>query len=294
MSRLASITMVSPARTIALPVIGAKPTDPYILTNAEGLGPPEIDISIGTSVYRGGVYQGSFPQDREIVLLVNLNMNYAISPIKSISEMRAEFYTLISGPDPVSITIKNTPSSGGDYVPDEMVTRGYIRRIEAAPFTKDPQLQLTIICPSPFFELPTKTSVPFTPNTPSSAGFQFQYDGTAVAGFQYSFKLTTAPNKVIVASRSNFGVEETITIPGPRAVGDLFAIDTDPGVRQVYWTSRDDPNGYGDITGMCLVTPDRWPSLHPGDNVIQVRDELNNALTVTPTKMEYTTKYWGL
>lgn len=294
MSRLASIVMTNPAASITLPVYGGSNDDLYILAGADGLGPPEINITLGQSVYRGGVFQGSFPKDREIVFLVNLNPKYKSATTQSIAELRAVFYKLISGPDPITLTVNNAPSPVADYVPSTMKTIGYVRRIEAVPFAKVPQLQITFSCPSPFLESPSFTNIPYTPNTPSSAPFNFEYEGTAEAGFEFNFELTTAPTKVVVKAVANAGVAETISIPGPRVSGELFNVNTNPTARQVYWSNPAISTAYGDITGMCTVTPDRWPSVRPGNNTIQVLDGSNQPLPVITNRLRYITKYWGI
>lgn len=293
MSRLSSVVLTGSAQVITLPVYGGKTTDEYILTGADGLGPPEIDVALAQSVYRGGVYQGSSSRDREIVFLVGLNPRY--SSTKTIADLRADFYKLMAGPDPLTIEFNIVPSVSGDFVPDAMGTIGYIRRIEIAPFTKSPQVQVTIACPSPVFDGADFIDVPYVPESFSSAAFTFQYEGTAPVGFEYKFTMNTAPTKVTLMSTANGGPPEVLSITGPRVQGETFDIQTDAAAgRRVYWTNPAVPGAYGDITGMAVVTPDRWPSLHPGTNVIQLLDHFDVPLPTIPRGIRYKPKYWGL
>lgn len=293
MSRLSSIVLSGPAVSVTLPVASAQPSDQYILTGADGLAPPELDVAIAQSVYKGGIFQGSYPKDREIVLLVGLNPSYA-SGAKSVAELRSAFYRLVSGSDAVTVTINIQSGPTGDYVPTTIKTTGYIRRIEAVPFVKNPQVQVTISCPGSFLQALSATNVPYTP-TATSAPISFAYEGTAITGFEFDFSLTgSVASSVIVRSLPNNGTAETITIPGARVSGEKFQIKTNPSGRQVYWTNPASGSAYGDITGMCTVTADRWPAVHPGNNVIQVFNEAMTALSIITTKIRYTANYWGI
>lgn len=294
MRRLANVVIESPASTITLPVVDAKLDDVYILTGADGLGPPDINVALGHSVYRGGVFQGSIPGDREIVFLVELNPNYYAFEAKPVSELRAEFYKLISGPDPITLVFNMTPSESWEVGPATVIAKGYIRRIETVPFAKRPQVQLTFTCPSPTLDAMDYTNIPFTPNDPVSTPFNFEYLGSAIAGFEFNFELRSAPSKVIVKAFANNGVVETITIPGPRKSGEFFNINTSSTGRKITYSYPPSPSLDGDITGMCTITSGRWPSVRPGANTIQVFDGSNAPLAVVTSRLRYTAKYWGI
>ncbi len=45
--------------TVDLPIIGALPSDSYILKAADGLGPPESDVSIASSLEQWGRLSGT-------------------------------------------------------------------------------------------------------------------------------------------------------------------------------------------------------------------------------------------
>lgn len=293
MTKLASVVLSNSAQSITLPVYGGSPTDMYILTGADGLGPPETNIHLGESVYRGSVYQGSSTQDREVVLLIGLNPRYALPSDLSVDAMRAEFYKFIAGSETLKITFNITAGSATDFVASTMETTGYIRRIEISPFSKTPQIQLTIACPFPFFSSPGFTNLSF-PGTATPGSFIFDYYGTAITGFEMSFAITSAPTSIKLKSTANTGQSRTLVIPGTRVSGETFTIDTRPTSRRVYWTNPAIGSAYGDITGMCTVTPDQWPAVHPGHNTIQVLNQLDAVMSVIFTRMRYTNRYWGI
>lgn len=294
MNRLTKIHLTGMTGTIPLPVVGVTASDRYILTGADGLGPPEIDVPLGHSVYRGGVYQGSFAKDREIVLLVSLNQYSSSVPTPPISALREAFYELLQGPEPVTITIYHSVTSDFRTPPEQMITSGYIRRIEIVPFDKDPKLQVTISCPSPYLSDLAESIVSLGPNTPSTASIKFPYYGTAITGFQYEFKLAANTSQIFVKTSYPGTSQEILTIPGPRVSGEIFKLNTNSDGRQVYWNNPSNQAAHGDITGMCTVTTDRWPSLHPGDNEIQVFGGDNSPLSVINTSMTFMGKYWGI
>jgi hypothetical protein len=293
MSRLASVILSNSVQTITLPVYGGKPSDQYILIGADGLGPPEVDVTFGQSVYRGGIYQGSVPKDREIVLLVGLNPLWLSQSPKTPAILRAAFYTLMSGSDPVVITLNNIPSAPLDYVPDVLKTSGYIRRIEIAPFSKEPQVQVTIGCPSPYLESTVVTDVAVS-SDPTLDPIIVNYDGTAICGFEMDFVTDMAGSSIRLRSQVASAPSENLVFPGNRVTGETFQVNTNSTGRKVYWYSAGS-SASGNITGMCSLTPAGiWPSLHPGQNTIFIRDGSGPIIRVKTTKFRYTAKYWGI
>ena len=133
---------------ISLPIVGALPSDVYILKSVEGLGPPEVDVSITKTLNAGGVYQGRQPQNREIVLMIGLNPNYKIG--QTVSDLRESLYGFLTPGylDHVVIEIVNGVTTIAKTI-------GYVKKIEINPFSKDPQVQVTLACLKPYFEAPT-------------------------------------------------------------------------------------------------------------------------------------------
>ena len=164
---------------IDLPIVGALPSDKYILKEASGLGPPEVDVTIAPTLNAGGIYQGRRPQSREIVLNIGLNPDYTAG--QSVSDLRTTLYGML------------TPGSG-DYITIEIINDstvlasaiGYVKNLEIVPFSKEPMVQLVLVCPSEYFQGPADIYV----QTPNKAFPEITNLGTAPAGFRMELTFT--------------------------------------------------------------------------------------------------------
>lgn len=289
MSRLTQIVVSGAYGSLTLPVFGSM-TDPYIITAADGLGPPEIDVAIASRVYQGGIYQGSIPKDREIVLRLSLNPSYSSSAPVSIADLRAAIYRLLSGSVPVTVSVyTNSVDVSENLIAPVMQTVGYIYRVEVVPFSKDPELQLTIRCPSSYFKKPTSESLPVTPLVQP-----IKYNGTAPTGIRTIFVPSVTTMDLVLRMQSGQGPIETLVIPGvARTAGESIIVDTTTDNRQVMW-KKPPASVYTNITGMCTVQEDRWPALHPGDNIFQIWNTGNVNVPVTVSSFIFTKQYWGV
>lgn len=164
---------------IDLPVVNAKPSDIYILKGAVGLGPPEVDVSIANTLNAGGFFQGRRPQPREIVLHIGLNPNYKTN--QSAADLRTQLYGLLTPGNYTSIKIEiyNDTTS-------LMYVNGYVKKLEIAPFSKTPEVQVTFACMEQYFLAPTALYV----DPGSKTAPLIKNIGTAEAGFHMELTFT--------------------------------------------------------------------------------------------------------
>lgn len=273
--RLSGLTNVD------LPIVGALPTDAYILKAADGLGPPEIDVSIARTPEMGAVYQGRQSQGREIVLRVGLNPDYSTD--QTPSDLRVTLYGMLtSGPsDEFKIQLYN----GSTFVVE---TQGYVKRFETVPFAKDPEVQITFACINPYLE---GTEVTLSlPNDEDD--LSLTYEGTAPAGVNISVWFDT-----LVGGVDGFWVENDA---GQRAeilthsflTGDRVQFDSRVGQRNV-WRTR---SGTTSTLLQFLDSASVWFQLHPGVNTFHVDsdDSTWNAGLVLSPSLTYKPQYWGI
>src|SRR4051794_8917947 len=90
-----------------LPVVEALLTDKYLLKSVDGLGPPEVDVSIAPTLNGPGVYKGRRPQSRQIVALIGLNPDY--NDGETASDLRSALYGMLTpgAKDYISVEIMN-------------------------------------------------------------------------------------------------------------------------------------------------------------------------------------------
>jgi Phage tail protein len=255
---------------VDLPIVDAKPSDIYILKNAMGLGPPEVDVSIVNTLNAGGFYQGRRPQPREIVLHIGLNPNYGID--QTASDLRQTLYGMLTPglTDNVRIDIMN----------DDIVlanTTGYVKKLEISPFSNTPEVQMTLACLQQYFLAP----VPLYLEPPDKANPLIDNVGTAPAGFHMELTFTAAVTNWTLTDP----IGTKMHIVYNFASGDTLIIDTRPGNRGI-WVRRNSV-----LTNIiyALSTDSIWYMLHGGDNVFTTSSQAFNW-----GDLFYLPQYWGI
>lgn len=218
---------------------------------------------------------------RDIVMRVSLNPVFFIN--EDVSEIRDAIYRLVSANRTGELTLQF--KDGSSIVSS---IKGKITKIEAAYFTKTPELQVTINCYDPMFrsiqpidippaELPSTNPVKLT-DGPATAphGFSFKVEFTAITTtFVIQDHLTTPDWKFQVTPASSF------------AVGDELYISSEYGNKRVFW----DKVSGTDIELMDKVTSDSvWPQIFPGLNTLYFMQIAN----FDWLEMKYYSAYWGL
>lgn len=256
--------------TVDLPIVGALPTDNYILKGADGLGPVPMDVLID-----GGVYRGSQPQDREIVLRIGLNPTYASG--MTAESLRTTLYGLLApgGDGSMSIEFRNGTSQA------VAVTQGYVKQIETALFTKDPEVQVTISCAKPYLSAPTKTSLT-TLDAKNIA--RITNPGTAPTGFLMRVNFT---GQRALFSLTTADLTKKMEFTGVFYVGDILEFDTRDGQKSIHVNTVSDGAWHNKID--ILTTDSVWLQLQGGLNAFTVSTTTYNLEVV-----EFTPQYLGV
>ena len=255
---------------IEFPIVGALPTDPYILKAADGLGPPEVDVSIVDTLNAGGYYQGRRPQNREVVLRVGLNPDYGSD--QTAADLRTVLYGMLTpgSSDSVLLEIINNTTVLA-------TTTGYLKKLEIVPFSKDTEVQLTIACTSPYLQAvdrlyvdPGSTSAPAINNV-----------GTAPTGFKMSLQFTTALASWSLTDAAGKKIEFVHDF----LANDILTFDTRAGSRTIELTR--------DLVTTkiiaALTSDSMWLSLYGGNNVFATSDP-----NFTWGDVYYLPQYWGI
>ena len=260
---------------IDLPIVGALPSDNYILKSAEGLGPPEIDVLISDTINAGGYYQGRRPHNRELVFMVGINPDYKIG--QTAADLRTTFYGLLTPGYSSSVLVEII--DGANTV---ATITGYVKKLEINPFSKDPEVQITIACLQPYFQ--DKNLLYIVPTVATDV--RITNLGTAPAGFHMEL--------IFTANVTNWKIENAAGVLGPGQkmdfvynflIGDKLTIDTRPGFRGV-WLTR------GGLTTNIIYTLSSssiWYMLHGGVNIFTA-----SSLAFTWGDVYYLPQYWGI
>lgn len=255
---------------VDFPILGATPQDVYICKGVDGLGPPEIQVSLADTLNAGGYYQGRRPQNRQIVALIGLNPNYTLGQVPG--DLRTSLYGMLNpgAGDDITVQIVN--------VEDVLAsTVGYVSKMEINPFSDAPEVQITVDCTKPYLEAtdelflaPASKPSPLIDNV-----------GTAEAGFHMEVQFTSDLSEWILqhsSGRKMHFVYDFLT-------SDLLTIDTRPGNRGI-WVTR---SGITTNIIYSLTADSIWHMLHGG---------VNNFSTSSSDfdwgDVFYLPQYWGI
>jgi hypothetical protein len=263
--------------TITFPITAALPSDRYILKNADGLGPPPVDVTIADALTSGGVYQGRRPQSREVVLTVGLNPNYSSG--QTASDLRAELYGLLTPGSADIVHIELLDGSNASDGTDVLaMTDGYVSKLEIRPFSQTPEVQITIPCLQPYLEAPT---ILYVEPGGSKLAPELVNSGTAPTGFHMEIVFTSSVNSWALLDANgrkmafdyNFGT------------ADKLVFDTRPGKRGV-WLVKD-----GVTTNIiyALSTDSKWFMLYGGINAFTASSSAYDWGDVY-----FQAQYWGV
>ncbi len=255
---------------VDFPIIGVKPTDLYILKNVDGLGPPEVDVSIAQTLNAGGVYQGRRPHSRQIVALVGLNPNYSLGEVPG--DLRTSLYGMLTPGYVDNIVVQ--------IIDDEEVvasTTGYVSKMEINPFSDTPEVQIAVECLQQY--LVAENEVFLEP--PDKVSPEIVNLGTAPAGIFMEVQFTTDLPGWTLSDISGQKMEINYSF----LTGDILTIDTRPGHRGI-WVSR-----LGVLTNIiwALSADSIWYMLHGGTNTFST-----SSSSFDWGDVFYLPQFWGI
>lgn len=109
----------------------------YQVTNVEGLNPPQADVYTSEVALMGGQrYKSSKVQMRNIVITLRLG--------GEVESNRLKLYNFFGSGSKCKIYYKN--DSRDVYI------EGYVETVEVGLFTSKEEMQISIICPNPYFK----------------------------------------------------------------------------------------------------------------------------------------------
>lgn len=200
------------------PILGVSDTSPYVIKHIDGLDP--VAASVSTSTYApidGGVVQGSRLDNRNIVITFGYRPDY--TTVDPGQKLRRDLYRYFSPKRNIRLTFLNT-----DGRPVQI--DGTVETHETPIFSKDPEAQVSILCPDPNFSATasiTQNGVTGTPLTLSSVG-------SAQSGFV--FDITTP--RVLAGIAVQTGEYSELNYSRSLLVNDRVRISTVRGGKTVY------------------------------------------------------------
>lgn len=214
------------------------PSDAYFIEKITGLGPATATITTAKLAKHGTVYNSATKDQRNIV--------FYLTACYPAGENRRKLYQAFPPGLPVALRFKD-----GDL---DVTIEGYTENTEPDAFVQGPTVQISVICPDPFYKREAQI-IAVTSEAPavltSSCPFETGYHLTATfTAEEDSFSLMNA------------ATGETLTIAGPFAAGDILEIDTATRTRRIIINGA---NGYN-----SKAPESPWAMLAEGENSLTV------------------------
>lgn len=252
-------------------------TSPFIVEDVDGLDP--VKATISSSNYAGmdgAQFHGARREIRNIKLRLGLRTGMGTTLVK---DLRKQLYGIFMPKSDVKLIFTMLFSN-----PVEI--RGRVESFETVLFSKDPQVDINIMCFDPDFVDPSPIVVPWGSTNNDLQEIDYNYEGTTETGAIFRLKIDRSVNELKIGLRPANGEPSSLTFVNPLVNGDILEISTVPGDKYARLTR----NG---VTTSVLygVSPDSdWVYFSPGVNYLQVYATGASF----PYEFEYTTKYGGL
>lgn len=246
------------APTLALSENGRAETDPLQIRNIGGLDPVKAAITITPlGTVDGSTYGGASIATRNIVLTLHPNPDWKNWTFES---LRRLLYTYFMPKRAVRLVFYSD-----DIDPVEI--SGVVESVDANPFSKDPEILVSIICPDPYFTALDPITITGKTVQPGGTPTIVNYQGNVEAGLYLQVSFTsgqTAPALI------------ALQIGDPRL--QYFAVTATISSTMYYEMNTVPQNkflqnvalGTGVITNLYPKINTRegvlWPILESGDN----------------------------
>lgn len=261
---------------------GSPETDPVQIRNIDGLAP--VKAVVNTNQYAsidGEFYNGSYVGKRNIVLTIGLNPDWAT---QTFEELRNILYKYFMPKNEVQLKFVST------HMPDVEIS-GYVESCEPTIFSKDPEMQVSIICPQSPFRATTLAAI---------SGTTLAFTDTTTTTIDYQGSIPTGILVEVTAIDGEPAFDGEIRIINKTQNTDIFTVigqvddtgfvqvNTNQGTKyakRIVLPSGLETNLLGKVSDGSV-----WISLEKGINEIQVLSE-------TPGQawsLQYVALYGGL
>jgi hypothetical protein len=260
---------------------GGTQTDPIQIRKITGLEP--VKANINTSPYGsmdGESFNGASVPKRNIVITVGLNPDWNVWTPEA---LRRLLYSYFMPKQQVRLVFR----SDDDFPPVEIF--GYTENVEPNIFSKDSEIQISVICPDPYFTSVEPIEVVGISQRAAFAVPQtVNYKGSIETGFNVKITQADGDTPYYVAVQSGDPSYGHFWVIGQVTETKYMLINSVTGDKYV----RHIEQGTGLITNLLSnIDPGyTWPTLRPGPNPFLVHSNAG----VQDWTLTYFEKYGGL
>lgn len=252
-------------------------TDGLALEDIDGLDPTEATIvSSSYAGQDGSQYHSSKREDRQIVIKLGLVPDFVTTMPEDLRFNK--IYRFFMPKSPVSLRFFLT---GGL----EVDISGRVKSCAAPPFSKDPEVNITIICFDGDFV--DQTPVVVEGETTDEDEVQtIEYEGNVETGVKFVLNVDRTLTEFTIYHTPPDGTLRTTDVAVAMVNGDILEISSIPGEKGA-WLTR---TGTKTSVLYGVSAQSAWLELSQGDNDIRVYAEG----AAVPYTMTYMTRYGGL
>jgi hypothetical protein len=247
----------------------------YLILGIFGLNP--VAASVSTTSYaasRGDFYGGSKTSKRNILLTLAPNPDDELD----VSDLRTALYEYFMPENHVRLR----------FFSEELPTceiEGYVESFDPNMFSKDPEFQISVICPQPDFIAVAATVISGLVGDPPE---EFTYAGSIPTGFVLDVESSAGNTDytgsiTVTVDDKEIGVTETTV-----DAGDLFRVSTVIGEK--YIRNVTVPGGVATSLLGVLLADITWIQLTPGVHEVSVE----GTETGQTWELSYFARYGGL
>lgn len=248
-----------------------------IVENVDGLDPVKATVvSSSFAGVDGTQYQSSRREDRNIVIRVGLEPDYVTTTVR---DLRNRLYDFFMPKSPVDLRFYDSSGFAVDI-------SGVVETCETALFTKEPAVDISIICFDPDFIQPSPLGGFSGMSTSGTTETLVTYEGTVETGVNFVLNVDRPLTEFTIYHRPPDGKLRTLDFAASMVAGDVLTISTVSGTKGATLTRAG-----SDSSILRGISPQsNWIELMRGDNYFRVY-----ALGASiPFEITYVNRYGGL
>ena len=260
-----------------LPLRGRGPeTDLLQIRDIDGLGPVKANVNtVPYGSIDGSAYSGSLVENRNIVLTIGLNPDWADYSMES---LRRLVYAYFMPKKPTRLVF-----TSDDDLPKVEIT-GIVEAVEPNIFAKDVEIQVSIVCPDPYF-----TSVEgITVVGISNQSYLVDYNGSIETGITVKVIEDDLPAPTVIGVIADKASQPTFAVMASVSATKYLILNSLQGNKYVQNVEQ----GSGIITNLLprMMAGSTWPVLNPGINDFVVTSDQG----VQEWQLTYFERFGGL
>lgn len=259
---------------------GRSETDLFQVRDITGLGP--VKASVNTSPLGsmdGDTYVGSTVGSRNIVLTIKPNPDWSVWTYE---QMRRVLYEYFMPKRRIRLVFETD-----EIAPVEIL--GYIETNEPAIFSKDGEIQVSIICPYPYF---TSVNPVVFDGSSLDTTADIDYDGSVETGMSVQVSWTSGGPPSFIGVQVGDPILSYFRVTAGVDASKYFTMSSVPG--QKYVENVAVSNGV--ITNLLskVQSGSQWPVLQPGINNFSIITDISDEVERFDWQLTYYNRYGGL